>query len=218
MGKSWTKCVEVEGKQIAFKIDTGAEVNILPLQVYNKLKLNNSINKTSIVLEVFGGNQLKPSGLVSLRCGNTKQEFVIVDCKTTPTLGLKTSVHLGIVKRVDNVVCKSYAGKDNFIAVNKDVFSGIGKFKDKCMTELRRDACSVIKPTRRVPLSIKNKLKQKLEILEKEGIIVKATSPIEWASNLVIVEKPDGSLRLCIDPKELNNYIKKGVYVNPNSG
>lgn len=35
---AWTKKVNVEGKVLDFKIDTGADVNVLPLNVYNNLK------------------------------------------------------------------------------------------------------------------------------------------------------------------------------------
>ena len=33
--------------------------------------------------------------------------------------------------------------------------------------------------------------------------------PTDWIHNLVIAQKQDGSLRLCLDPKELNNSIKR---------
>ena len=39
--------------------------------------------------------------------------------------------------------------------------------------------------------------------------IIKAVNePGDWVNNLVLVEKPDGFLRICIDPKEVNKAIK----------
>ncbi|CAB3978564.1 Hypothetical predicted protein [Paramuricea clavata] len=35
--------------------------------------------------------------------------------------------------------------------------------------------------------------------------------------SLVIVEKKDGSLRLCLEPKDLNNSIKRGHYKAPSA-
>lgn len=32
--------------------------------------------------------------------------------------------------------------------------------------------------------------------------------PTDWINNLVLAEKPNGSLRICIDPTELNKAIK----------
>jgi hypothetical protein len=49
----------------------------------------------------------------------------------------------------------------------------------------------------------------KLEELEKKGIITRDDNPAGWASPLVIVEKPDGSLRLCMNPHELNEVLEK---------
>ena len=37
----------------------------------------------------------------------------------------------------------------------------------------------------------------------------------EWVSNLVLVEKKDKSLRLCLDPKHLNAAIMRERYVIP---
>jgi hypothetical protein len=47
-------------------------------------------------------------------------------------------------------------------------------------------------------------LKQTLENLEKQGVIADVDKPTEWVHNLVITEKKNGSLRVCLDPKPLN--------------
>lgn len=51
--------------------------------------------------------------------------------------------------------------------------------------------------------------------MQIRGIIEKVESPTSWCNNLVIVEKPDKSLRLCLDPKELNESIMRENYQIP---
>ena len=45
------------------------------------------------------------------------------------------------------------------------------------------------------------------------GAIWKLHSP--WASTVVLVQKKDGSLRLCIDLRKLNNQTIKDAYLLP---
>src|SRR5437867_9987142 len=49
--------------------------------------------------------------------------------------------------------------------------------------------------------------------MEELGIIEPAASP--WASNLVVVTKKDGSLRLCVDFRGVNNVTRKDSYPLP---
>ena len=39
--------------------------------------------------------------------------------------------------------------------------------------------------------------------------------PTDWVNNLVIVEKKNNALRLCLDPKPLNAVIKRERHVIP---
>lgn len=48
--------------------------------------------------------------------------------------------------------------------------------------------------------------------MEKLGVIRKAEEPTEWMSSLVVVEKPNGKVRLCLDPQDLNNAIQREHY------
>ncbi|EPB72591.1 reverse transcriptase [Ancylostoma ceylanicum] len=67
--------------------------------------------------------------------------------------------------------------------------------------------------TRPVPLAVRPKLREMLEDLEKRAIIEKSKSP--WAFPIVLVEKKDGSLRLCVDYRELNKRIVQDSYPLP---
>ena len=45
--------------------------------------------------------------------------------------------------------------------------------------------------------------------MERQGIIARVTRPTDWVKSLVIREKENGRLRLCLDPKDLNKAIKR---------
>ena len=49
----------------------------------------------------------------------------------------------------------------------------------------------------------------------KLNIIVTVHEPPEWVNSIVAIEKPDGSLRLCLDPQDLNKAIKRPYYNLP---
>ena len=58
-------------------------------------------------------------------------------------------------------------------------------------------------------------MKEKLDQMECDSIIAKVDKPTDWVNSLVIVEKKDGSLRLCLDPKDLNKVIKREHFQIP---
>ena len=43
-------------------------------------------------------------------------------------------------------------------------------------------------------------------------VIEKVTEPTEWVNSLVTVEKGNGSLRICLDPRDLNKCIMRPHY------
>ncbi|GBN09345.1 hypothetical protein AVEN_156307-1 [Araneus ventricosus] len=49
----------------------------------------------------------------------------------------------------------------------------------------------------------------------KAEVIEKVTKPTDWISPLVIVQKKNGALRVCLDPQNLNKAIKRPQYNLP---
>ena len=81
---------------------------------------------------------------------------------------------------------------------------------------IKEGADPVIQPPRRVPHVLQDRLKEKLDQMEHEGsYIAKTDKPTDWVNSLVIVEKKDGSLRLCLDPKDLNSVIGREHFQIP---
>ncbi len=95
-----------------------------------------------------------------------------------------------------------------------DVFSDKPGNTDKVtMTIDTGDSAPIRQAPYSVPLGIRDKVRTELEILEDQGIIERCDS--KWASPLVPVKKPDGSIRLCVDYRKLNAVTRKEPYYIP---
>ena len=44
------------------------------------------------------------------------------------------------------------------------------------------------------------------------GIIAPVNEPTDWVSSFVAIEKPNGTLRVCLDPRNSNKAIKREHY------
>ena len=95
----------------------------------------------------------------------------------------------------------------------RDIFKGIGKLPGgKYHIQLRPDAQPVEHPPRAVPEKKKAAYKEELERLCSSGIIEPVQGHTDWINGVVPVSKPDRSIRLCLDPKDLNKSIKRNQY------
>ena len=96
-----------------------------------------------------------------------------------------------------------------------DVFTGEGHLEKKLNLEIDTTIEPVRQPVRRMPVAMKPKLKEELARLEKLGVVKPVDTPTDWVSSLVIVKKPNGKLRVCINPKPLNKALKRSHYSVP---
>ena len=62
--------------------------------------------------------------------------------------------------------------------------------------------------SRNVPITMKMAVKAQLDKYEADGHMISVTEPTDWISNMVIV-------RVCIDPKHLNQALKRSHYIMP---
>ncbi|KAK2707594.1 hypothetical protein QYM36_015335 [Artemia franciscana] len=145
-----------------------------------------------------------------------KHRFFIAGGNSVPILGFKSSKNMNLVKLVLNIDAfddsKSTPDLEPLLEQYKELFSGIGKIQGKCKIHLKEGVVPTAYPARKVPIAMREKLKQELNRLESLGIIEKVEEPMEWVNLMVLVEKKDGGVRLCIDPVDLNKAIKRPHY------
>lgn len=71
-------------------------------------------------------------------------------------------------------------------------------------------------PVRRVPVAKLGRVNEELERLCNEGIIRPVTQCTDWLSNILVKEKPNGKLRICIDLSQtINKAIQRPKYTIP---
>ncbi|XP_064398966.1 uncharacterized protein LOC135345475 [Halichondria panicea] len=68
-------------------------------------------------------------------------------------------------------------------------------------------------PVRRTPFAVRGEVARQLREMQENGVISPSASP--WASPVVLVRKKDGTLRFCIDYRQLNSLTKADTFPLP---
>ena len=58
-------------------------------------------------------------------------------------------------------------------------------------------------------LYLMDKVKTELQRMEKMGVISRVSEPTDWCAGLVVVPKPDGRVRICVNPTKLNQNVRQ---------
>ena len=210
----WFITVKCDKKPLKLKVDTGASCNVIPKSIFNALSKENQLRKdmSGAELTSYSGHTLPVLGVTSLLL-ERDHDFSVHDFKVTDAgdrclLGFPSACSMGLVKPID-AISNSVASQFS------NVFEGLGKLDCKHALRLKDDAKPVIQSPRRVPFRIRDKLRSTLDSMEASHTIVKVKIPTDWVHPIVNILKPDGSLRVCLDPTELNKCIKREHYALP---
>ena len=209
---TFSKCMDID-----CKIDTGSQINCLPNSTFKRLKISNPLEPSNATLTAYTGDQLTVRGKINLTCAyknkSVNTDFYIVESTAPPLLSLKTSLDLGLIQLTHSIDrTENYLDKTAILKQYKDLFDGIGQLSGTCSLHLKENAIPVVCPPRKVPFGLQDKLKEELDSMESKQIICKVTEPTSWVNSLVCVEKPNGKIRICLDPKALNDTIRRPHY------
>ena len=97
-----------------------------------------------------------------------------------------------------------------------NLFKGLGTIMGEYHISLQDGAKPfAISTPRRVPLALLPKVKQELERMEAMGVITRVEQPTDWCAGIVIVPKPNGNLRICVDLTKLNESVRRERHILP---
>ena len=224
---------------VRFQVDTGAQCNVLPLGTYKEATGDRSLSEVSTVktkVTAYGGGTLSVVGSVKLKVWRGKKKYninckLIDSNKIRPLLGRKACLRMGVVTYLDNdqlrkpntgdapvfaVMDTGPLSVEQLKAKHPEVFGpGVGRLEGKYRIVLDNNTPPVQHPPRRVPVPLREALKDTLDDLVQQDILAPVQQPTPWISSIVIVPKKDGKPRICLDPKHLNKAIRREHYPLP---
>jgi hypothetical protein len=211
----WIENLIINDQSINAKLDTGAQVNCMSYSTFKMLKLNDKfiLNKRIKIvtlddkcIPVKGTCNIK-TYLKNGKCDNI--EFVIVSSECMTILGLPSCIKLKLVTRnmVSMIQVLGNLETNRIMSQYSDLFDGIGCFKKPYKIVLQESAIPRADPPRRVPLALRDSLRNELDNMERLQIIIKNEDPGEWVNSVVVTKKKNNKIRVCIDPRYLNKFI-----------
>ena len=106
--------------------------------------------------------------------------------------------------------------KDSVLREYSDLFKGIGTILGKCHLHLKDNVTPTVNLPRRITEALKSRLNTELDQTVKDEIIRRVSEPTDWVNVRVVMEKPKtGKLRICLDPKALNEAIRRSHFQLP---
>ena len=140
-------------------------------------------------------------------------EFQVVDVDVIPVLGLQTATDLQLIQRLYTVASSgTQFTKPEILSTYADQFRSIGALLGGYEIKTDESATPVVHPPRRIPYLLKDNVKAELCRMEEMGIITTVEQPTKWVNSVVVVRKPNGDVRICLDPADLNKALKREHY------
>ncbi len=207
--------VQLKDCCIPLLLDTGAKVSLLNMATYKKFFSDVELQPSPLKLCGYGQASIAVTGVVKLP--------VQYGQKQLPEFPFYITQHGANILGLDLFLSLDFSMHDNSGATILQVdspwqtqfpalFGGLGclsVFSHKPL--LNPNVPPVIQPLRRVPLAMRDKVTTELQGMLAADLI----EPIDaspWVSNLVIVQKRSGGMRLCIDLRGPNKAVVPDKY------
>lgn len=153
-------------------------------------------------LEVLGKFTCEIYLNVKSQSESVQAEFYVVKGNSVSLLGKTAAIQLGVLKLGIYSINEDIRGKYS------DCFKGVGKLKDfKLKLHINSKVEPVAQRMYRIPFTLREKVEKKLDELESQDIIERVNDQTPWVSPVIVVPKPNGDIRLCVDMRQANKAI-----------
>ena len=258
--------IQINGVTLRCKQDTGAEVCVMPLNIFDCLnsKLDGGLKLCPVTdIQVIGYSKqtVEIVGKITVSCTHldtTKRcVFYVTNLTDNKVLsGLAFCKAFNLVKILcdEDCSCKKVTSsvdilnefpvgldipnqkekqiqvrpppidihtklrpdcKAHVMELFPELFEGIGTIKGAIVKLNVDDTITpVSQPPRKIPQAMVDPLKQEIERMMMLGVIRKLdiNQATDWCHNLVLVRKPNGKLRVCLDPRTINRALRFNVH------
>ena len=217
-GTTWLATIQLNGHKTLFKLDTGAEVRAISREAHQNLGKPPLLTPRKTLygpsrqpLSVKGQFQ----GHFTHKKQATVQEVFVLEGLKTNLLGLPAIEDLNLAVRVDSVATMK-AVQPDILEKFESIFQGLGNLGEEFHITLKPEAKPYCLNTpRHVPLPLKGKVKAELDRMESIGVISKVDEATSWCAGMVVVPKKDGTIRICVDLKPLNQSLIREIHPLP---
>lgn len=226
---------------VKLEVDTGCAYTLIPKSMFEKLKINDELQPSSLELVSYTDGDFQPLGetTITAQIGYMKRNnlpIYIVDDKYAPLCGRYWMRMFGLDKQLDKLdalnktltfseVDTTYNVQtaESEVKALKKEFSQVFEQRIGCLPEkytvslkLRADAKPTFHKARTVPYALRDRVENELKALEREGAIERSENN-DWGSPAVLIEKPNGQIRICSDYKiSVNKQLENIDYPIPN--
>ena len=213
----WTVTVYLAGTPVQMRVDTGADVSVIPASLYSQQFSSVAMADTSRTLSGPGTDKLDVKGVLHVTLSTDSelsvQDVYVVKDLQHPLLGRPAIQALNILPLLSVAAVRTPVVHDLQSAKKEfpKLFGPLGEIAGEPYNiSLQDDAKPVsLACPRRVPIPLMPKVKEELDRMLFLGIIVPVEQPTSWCSAMVVVPKSSGAVRLCVDFTTLNKYVRR---------
>ena len=207
----WTIDLLVNQILLSFKMDSGVQGNIILEKCFRILKSQPKLHKPNAKLTAYSRSSIPVKGScilnIELKRKNMPVLFIVADITSQPVLGLKTSTQLYLIKRIINIDKTLNPKLPSYLNGFTECFGEIGCLRNEHHIVIDYSVPPTVNPPRRIPIALKEKVNNELQQMLKTNIIAPIEELTDWVYSMIVVEKPNGNLKICIDPRNLNKAI-----------
>ena len=153
---NWNITLSSDGTLISYKIDIGAQCSVILVKNLENISPKSELQPVNVKLSAYTdiNNPFKVS-------------FIVVDSDSVPILGLKSSEHLQLIKRICRMrnVCEHFSSKCH------DCFGEIRTLNTSHHIEIKDSVKPVVTPVCKVPHALNLKLEKELKRMVDIDII-----------------------------------------------
>jgi hypothetical protein len=220
--------IQIDKTVMHMQVDTGTAISCVNKITYDKCFSHMEIVSDNTVLKFYDGSTIKPLGIirpmVTYNGCSKPLELFVIEGGTTSLLGRQwlAELNIDIPKFNCNFVVNESGGQISnevvaLLSRYEELFSdGLGRYRGgKAKLRVRSEAAPVFHRARPLPYALRERVDAELDGMLRAGVI-EPVDCSDWASPLVPINKPDGSLRICADYKTtLNPHLLVDRYPLP---